>query len=142
MSAELLRVVFVAAGFVVSLGSVLFAGFVGFKRRMDEQFDKLDKRFDEIDERFDQVEERFAKLDQRFGELTEQLETAGEQLVGAQARLNEATASARLESSWKRLSSPRLSSLCSAAVLTDSPRSYCPYPRRPAKPFRCTFPHK
>jgi hypothetical protein len=136
MSVELNYVILVAAGFVVSLGIVLFAGFVWFRRRMD-------KRFDEIDQRFEKFDERFAKMHQRFGEIAEeeiakQLKTIDERLAGVQA----ARASARLGCSHDPLSIPRLSASCCTAVWTGSLRSHCLYPRRPTKPIRCTFPQK
>src|SRR5690625_889766 len=143
MSVELNYVILVAAGFVVSLGIVLFAGFVWFRRRMDEGFDEVDKRFDEIDQRFEKLDERFTKMHQRFGEIAEEeiaeeLKTIGERLAGVQA----ARASARLGCAYEPLSIPRLSASCCEAVWTGSLCSHCLYPRRPAKPIRCTFPQK
>lgn len=81
MAVELICVILVAGGLVVSLGSVLVAGFLWFKRCMDE-------RFDAIDERFDQSEEQFTSRRQGYGEIVKR------------------PASARRERAYARLSFP------------------------------------
>jgi len=56
MSAEVISMILVAAGVLITLGGGLFAGVAWSLRRMEELFDKVDKRFEKMDERISQVQ--------------------------------------------------------------------------------------
>ena len=73
MSAEVLSMVLVAAGVLITLGGGLFAGLAWLLRRMDERFDTVDRRFEKVDQRFDKVDERFDKIDERMNLLQSEL---------------------------------------------------------------------
>lgn len=51
MSAEVISIILVAAGVLITLGGGFFAGLAWLLRRMDERFKKVDERFDKMDER-------------------------------------------------------------------------------------------
>ena len=80
LSGEMISVILVAAGLLITLGGGFFAGLAWLLRRMDERFDKVDERFDKVDER----------------------------MSGLQSELNEVKVSvARLEGPPQRLIFPR-----------------------------------
>lgn len=56
MSAEVISMILVAAGVLITLGGGLLAGVAWSLRRMEELFDKVDKRFEKMDERISQVQ--------------------------------------------------------------------------------------
>lgn len=51
MSAEVISIILVAAGVLITLGGGFFAGLAWLLRRMDERFAKVDERLDKVDER-------------------------------------------------------------------------------------------
>lgn len=55
MSAEMISVILVAAGVLITIGVGFFAGVAWLLRRMDERFDKVDQRFAKVDEQLNSV---------------------------------------------------------------------------------------
>ncbi|GAA4114210.1 hypothetical protein GCM10022249_15510 [Enteractinococcus coprophilus] len=108
MSAEVISIILVAAGVLITLGGGLLAGLAWSLRRMEELFDKVDKRFEKIDERFDKVDQRFDKVDQRFDKVDQRFEKMDERISQVQTELNDVkVAVARLEGPHPRLIFPR-----------------------------------
>src|SRR5699024_5807326 len=115
VSAEVISIIFAAAGVLITLGGGFFAGLAWLLRRMDERFDKVDVRFDKVDvrfdkvdERFDRVYERFHKVDERFDKVDERFNKMDERIGQLQAELNDVkVAVARLEGPHQRLIFPR-----------------------------------
>src|SRR5699024_1149900 len=115
VSAEVISIIFAAAGVLITLGGGFFAGLAWLLRRMDERFDKVDVRFDKVDvrfdkvvERFDRVYERFHKVDERFDKVDERFNKMDERIGQLQAELNDVkVAVARLEGPHQRLILPR-----------------------------------
>ena len=108
VSAEVISIIFAAAGVLTTLGGGFFAGLAWLLRRMDERFDKVDVRFDKVDERFDRVYERFHKVDERFDKVDERFNKMDERIGQLQAELNDVkVAVARLEGPHQRLIFPR-----------------------------------
>src|SRR5699024_10053597 len=111
VSAEVISIIFAAAGVLITLGGGFFAGLAWLLRRMDERFDKVDVRFDKVDvrfdkvdERFDRVYERFHKVDERFDKVDERFNKMDERIGQLQAELNDVkVAVARLEGPHQRL---------------------------------------
>src|SRR5699024_9709982 len=96
VSAEVISIIFAAAGVLITLGGGFFAGLAWLLRRMDERFDKVDVRFDKVDvrfdkvdERFDRVYERFHKADERFDKVDERVNKMDERIGQLQAELND-----------------------------------------------------
>lgn len=94
MSAEMISVILVAAGVLITIGGGFFAGLAWLLRRMDERFDKVDQEFEKVDQRFNKVDEGFAKME--------------DQISSVRSELNEVkVAVARLEGPQQRLIFPR-----------------------------------
>lgn len=55
MSAEMISVILVAAGVLITIGVDFFAGLAWLLRRMDERFDTVDHRFAKLDEQLTSV---------------------------------------------------------------------------------------
>src|SRR5699024_6589654 len=115
VSAEVISIIFVAAGVLITLAGGFFAGLAWLLRRLAERsdtvevrFDKVDVRFDKVDERFDRVYERFHKVDERFDKVDERFNKMDERIGQLQAELNDVkVAVARLEGPHQRLIFPR-----------------------------------
>ena len=83
MSAEMISVILVAAGVLITIGGGFFAGLAWLSRRMDERFDTVDKRFDKVDQRFAKVDEQLNSLRSELNEV----KVAVARLEGPQQRL-------------------------------------------------------
>lgn len=83
MSAEMISVILVAAGVLITIGGGFFAGLAWLLRRMDERFDTVDKRFDNVDQRFAKVDEQLNSLRSELNEV----KVAVARLEGPQQRL-------------------------------------------------------
>lgn len=69
MSAEVISIIVVAAGVLITLGGGFFAGLAWLLRRMDERFDKVDERFAKVDERFDKMDERLGQIQSELNDV-------------------------------------------------------------------------
>jgi len=83
MSAEVISMILVAAGVLITLGGGLFAGLVWVLRRMDERFDKVDERFEKVDARFEKIDERLSQVHSELNDV----KVAVARLEGPQPRL-------------------------------------------------------
>lgn|SRR5699024_5071537 len=108
MSTEVISMVFVAAGVLITLGGSLFAGLAWLLRRMEGLFAKVDQRFEKVDQRFQKIDARFDKVDERFDKVDERFDKVDERLNQMQSELNDVkVAVARLEGPHPRLIIPR-----------------------------------
>ena len=69
MSAEVISIILVAVGVLITLGGGFFAGLAWLLRRIDERFDKVDERFAKVDERLDKVDERLGLLQSEVNDV-------------------------------------------------------------------------
>ena len=83
MSAEMISVILVAAGVLITIGVDFFAGLAWLLRRMDERFDTVDKRFDKVDQRFAKVDEQLNSVRSELNDV----KVAVARLEGPQQRL-------------------------------------------------------
>ena len=83
MSAEMISVILVAAGVLITIGGGFFAGLAWLLRRMDERFDTVDKRFDKVDQRFAKVDEQLNSVRSELNDV----KVAVARLEGPQQRL-------------------------------------------------------
>lgn len=118
MSDELITIIIPGAILLVTLGGMIFAGFVWMNRRMEEGFARLNQKFDKLDLKFDQgfdrMDERFDRLDhkfdqmfdkmgERFDRLDHKFDKIDEKVSTVRAELNDAKAAiARLEGPRQR----------------------------------------
>jgi hypothetical protein len=83
MSAEVISMILVAAGVLITLGGGFFAGLAWMIWRMDERFDKVDERFEKFDARFEKIDERLSQVRSELNDV----KVAVARLEGPQPRL-------------------------------------------------------
>ena len=63
MSAEVVSIMLVAAGLLITLGGGFFAGLAWLLRRMDKRFDKVDERISQVQSELNDVKVSVARLE-------------------------------------------------------------------------------